>query len=246
LWKHYVSLTAILVLAAPGRTSELPDLGKLDRSIFKEPTYTAKQPLYGLLVFGSKADKRVWIVLDKSKSDAPCYDVLYLDRNADGDLTASDERLIARAPEGFPFFSLAEFKDPATGAIHSQFEVRVTGDQPTVKVSLKWRGKMQMGGGYPPDPEEYMRLSPKPETAPVVWFQGDGPFRFQRWYGGKLSIGGADDFKVFLGQVGWGPSSFCAFQEHVLPDGEAVQATLIYSDKDGKTHHLDYQLKERC
>src|SRR5207247_2318486 len=107
-------------------------LGKLDRTILKEPIYTAKQPLYGLLVFGPKADKRVWIVLDKLKQDAPCYDILYVDRNADGDLTASDERLVAKAPEGLPVFSLAKFKDPATGIIHSEFEVRVRNNPSTV------------------------------------------------------------------------------------------------------------------
>ena len=57
---------------------------------------------------------------------------------------------------------------------------------------------------------------------------------------------GANDFKVFLGQVGWGSSSFCAFREHVLPDGEAVQATLIYTDQEGKERHEVCPLKERC
>jgi len=111
---------------------------------------------------------------------------------------------------------------------------------------LKWRGKMKMGGGYPPDPGVYMCLSAKPETAPVVWFQGDGPFSFQRWCGGKLTIGGADDLKVFLGQLGSGPSSFCAFQDHVLPTGEGAQATLIFTDQEGKERRQVCPLKERC
>jgi hypothetical protein len=229
---------------------DLPSLDKLDRRILKQPTYTSKQPLYGLLVFGSKADKRVWLVLDKSKPDTTAYDVLYVDRNADGDLTASDERLVGKTEAGVTVFTLLEFKDPATDGIHTEFRVRLTGqDKPTVMVSMKWRGKQRMGGGYPPDPDEYMKLTPKRETAPVVWFQGDGPFRFQRWYGGTLTIGGQDDtndFKVFLGQIGSGPSSFCAFQEHVLPPSEAVQATLIYTDQDGKERREECQLKERC
>jgi len=246
MWKYYFSLGTVLVLGALGRASELPDLGELERTIVKEPVYTAKQPLYGLLVFGPQADKRVWMVLDKSKPDAPSYDVFYVDRNADGDLTASDERLVAKAPEGFPVFSLAEFKDPATGAIHCDFEVRGRNDPSTVMVSLKWRGKMKMGGGYPPDPDHYMQLSPRPETAPVVWFQGDGPFRFQRWYGGKLAIGGSDDFKVFLGQPGRGKSAFCAAQEHILPAGEWVLATLVYRDAMGKEKRLACELRQRC
>jgi hypothetical protein len=51
---------------------------------------------------------------------------------------------------------------------------------------------------------------------------------------------------VFLGQIGSGPSSFCSFQEHVLPEGEAVQATLIYTDQHGKERREVCPLKERC
>ena len=245
--RHLISgLVCWLLAAATGAAADLPDLGKLDRTILKEPAYTSKQPRYGLLVFGARAEKRVWLVLDKTKPDAAHYDVLYLDRNADGDLTGSDERLVAKTEEGSALFTLPEFKDPATGAIHAEFRVQLRDNKPTVMVSLKWRGQHKMGGGYPPDPGNYMQLSSKPQTAPVVWFEGDGPFRFQRWYGGQLAIGGADDFKVFLGQLGCGTSSFCAFQEHVLPAAEAVQATLIYQDKDGKERREVCALKERC
>ena len=197
---------------------EVPDLGKLDRTIRKQPAYTVKQPLYGLLVFGPKADKRVWIVLDKSKPDTDHYDVLYVDRNADGDLTTSDKRLVAKLDGGSSIFTLAKFTDPALDAEHTDFSVRVSGkERPDVMVKLMWRGKMNMGGGYPPDPGDYMKLASGPQKAPVVWFQGDGPFRFQRWYGGQLTVGGTDDFKVFLGQAGLGPSSFCA--DLLLGDG---------------------------
>ena len=80
----------------------------------------------------------------------------------------------------------------------------------------------------------------------ILWVHGDAPFRFQRWYGGKLPVGGDGDFKVFLGQPGLGRSSFCAAQEHFLPDGESVQATLIYRDGMGKEQRLVCELKERC
>jgi hypothetical protein len=115
-------------------------------------------------------------------------------------------------------------------------------------LSLRWRGQFKLGGGYPEEPEGsgYMRFEPRPSDAPVVWVQGDGPFRFQRWYGGKLPIGGAEDFKVFLGQPGRGRSSFCAAQEHILPDGEFVRATLIYRDGMGKEQRVGCELRERC
>src|SRR5687768_10161165 len=40
------------------------DLTKIDRTIPKEPAYQSKSPKYCLLVFGPKAETRVWVVLD--------------------------------------------------------------------------------------------------------------------------------------------------------------------------------------
>ena len=60
------------------------DLSKIDRTIAKEPTYHSK-PKYCLLVFGPEAKTRVWLVLDG--------DVLYVDRNGNGNLTEDGESL---------------------------------------------------------------------------------------------------------------------------------------------------------
>ena len=79
-----------------------------------------------------------------------------------------------------------------------------------------------------------------------MWAYGDGPFRFQRWYSGKLAIGGADDFMVFVGQQGMGPNSFWAFQEHFRSESEHVKATLIYRDAEDKERRVICLLKERC
>jgi hypothetical protein len=59
------------------------DLSKVERVIRKEPVYKSKDPRYCLLVFGPKADYRVWLVLDG--------DTLYVDRNGNGDLTEAGE-----------------------------------------------------------------------------------------------------------------------------------------------------------
>jgi hypothetical protein len=237
------ALPLVLLGLNPALAAEMPDLSNVDRALKKEPAYVAKKPLYGLALFGPKAEKRVWLVLDKTKPDAPGYDVLHIDLNADGDLAGPGERVKAEGAE----FNLGDFTDPATGAKHSELKVRASGADPTVMLSLRWRGKLKFGGGYPEDPEAgYMRFAPKPEDAPVIWVNGDAPFRFQRWYGGKLPVGGSEDFKVFLGQPGRGPSTFAAAQEHFLPPKEFVLATLVYHDTAGKEKRLVCELKERC
>ncbi len=78
-------VTACLALVGP---TEAAELDAIERIVHKEPTYESENPEYCLLVFGLHAETRVWMVLDG--------DVLYLDRNGNGDLTDPDERIAAR------------------------------------------------------------------------------------------------------------------------------------------------------
>jgi hypothetical protein len=61
------------------------DLSKIERTITKEPKYQSK-PKYCLLIFRPEAKTRVWLVLDG--------DILYVDRNDNGDLTEEGERIL--------------------------------------------------------------------------------------------------------------------------------------------------------
>jgi hypothetical protein len=74
----------MLALGCPTAWSEPPDLKGIDRTILKEPKYTSR-PCYALLVFGPKAQKRVWLAVDGN--------VLYVDRNGNGDLSEPGERV---------------------------------------------------------------------------------------------------------------------------------------------------------
>jgi hypothetical protein len=64
------------------------DLTKIERSLRKEPVYQTKMPKYCLLVFGPEAKTRVWLVLDGK--------TLYVDRNANGDLTDDGEKIAGK------------------------------------------------------------------------------------------------------------------------------------------------------
>jgi hypothetical protein len=238
----------VLLTAVVGRAADSTDLKDINRKAPKEPAYTSKRPLYGLLVFGSKAQARVWMVLDRSTRNDEFYDVLYADLNANGDLTEPAERFKGLLQGNTVHFRLPDLKDPAIGAVHTNFTARASdGADPTVMVSLLWRGGQKMGGGYPQDPEDgYLKFADRPANAPVMWANGDEPFRFQRWCGGRLPIGGEDDVKVFIGQQGAGANSFWAFQEHILPESEVVRATLLYRDAKDKERRLTCLLKERC
>jgi len=69
---------------APPADSLVPEyLTKIDRTIKKQPKYV-NDPKYLLVAFGEKAEFKVWVVLDG--------DVVYIDRNGNGDLTEEGER----------------------------------------------------------------------------------------------------------------------------------------------------------
>ncbi len=237
---------ALIALAMLTSTSAFGnDLEKVKRTIGKQPIYDGK-PLYALGIFGAKAETRMWMVLDQSNGAQGKYDVLFIDLNGDGDLTDDKERWVTK--NGSNRFTRPTLIDPNTGEKHREFSLRIMeGSRPQHMFSLKWQGKHKIGGGYPVDPGKgYMRFAESVEEAPIIWFNGDGPFRFQAWYETSLAIGGDSDLKLFLGLEGVGHSAFCAFQEHVLPSNESVIATLVYTDKSGSQKEVTSNLDLRC
>src|SRR5712691_4125047 len=114
--KRSLATVAAVVLWSVGVTvaGDAPDLTQIDRRIAKEPKYVSKQPLYGLYVFGPERKTRVWAVLDKSTEEQEEYDVLYFDRNSNGDLTEPNERITAEAADRFgegKTFKIGSFED---------------------------------------------------------------------------------------------------------------------------------------
>jgi hypothetical protein len=228
--------------------AEVPDLSKIDRRIVKEPAYKAKQPLYGLYVFGPEAKTHVWAIFDKSKPNAPDYDVLYFDRNADGDLTASDERIAGKVETGGVNFDIGSFTDPLTKQKHTEVSItRQGGGAPMVMLRMKWCDKVMIRGGYAPDVGPYTQFAATPAKAPVLWPGADGPLSFQFWQLKPLNLGQSDDIRVFLGHQGWcGRNTFCAVPDSFLPKEVSVGATLLYRDKEGKERRAQSELRERC
>jgi len=238
-----------LLLFTGGYTgaADTPDLGKIERRIAKEPAYKSKQPLYGLYVFGPDAKTRVWAIFDKSRPDATDYDVLYFDRNADGDLTAPDERIVGKVEAGGVTFDIGFFTDPLTKQKHTQMSItRHGGEAPMVMLRMKWCDKVMIRGGYAPDVGPYTQFATTPAKAPVLWPGADGPLSFQFWQLQPLAIGQAEDVRVFLGHQGHGRNTFCAVPDTFLPKTVPVLATLLYTDKDGKERRAQAELRERC
>jgi hypothetical protein len=88
--------SVILLTALPAYAV---DYDKLDRKLTKEPTYQTKNPRYALLLFGPEGRLPIWVALDG--------EVLYVDLNSDGDLTAPNECFAKEAD-----FKPVELVDP--------------------------------------------------------------------------------------------------------------------------------------
>jgi hypothetical protein len=242
-----LTLGFLLVAIGFAKAADAPDLSKIDRRIVREPVYRAKHALYGLYVFGPQAKTRVWAVLDKSGPDAADYDILYFDRNADGDLTAPEERIQGKSEAGGMTFEIGTFTDPVTKQKHTGMSIRRRGGgDGSVMLHMKWCDKVMVRGGYAPDAGPYTQFATTPAAAPVLWPAADGAFGFQFWVLKPLTIGAADDIRVFLGHQGHGRNTFCAVPDTFLPKSVPVLATLVYKDKGGKERRAKSELRERC
>ena len=242
-------MIALSVIAAGTCQAAELDLTKIERNIGQQPQYVAQEPLFGLLVLGPKGQTRIWMAVDRSEPEGKHYDVAYVDLNANGKLTDEGERFEVKPnPAGESQFIFPDLADAATGQTHTQFKLTISEPRRRVHlVTLMWNGKSKMSGGYPENPDGgYLQLANSPQEAPILWANGDGPFRFQFWYPEKLVIGRPTDVKVFIGLPGIGRNSFWAFSQHVLPANCNVRATLIYEDTSGKRQELLQELKERC
>lgn len=138
------------------------DPPKIDRTIRKEPVYTTT-PSYGLLLLGQDAKTRIWIVRD--------YDTLYVDRNANGDLTEAGEAIaVAEESGGCVTFRVADVYDPQAARTCKDLEVRVVLPSKKRMHEESW--------GLELDVEERCRpvggLAPKerPQDAPAIHFGG--------------------------------------------------------------------------
>jgi hypothetical protein len=87
--RAWMLVLGVVIPLGSAHADELVDLTKVNRVIAKEPKYK-NQPRYALLVFGPKADGRAWLVMDGE-------DVLYIDRNGNGDLTEEGKRVVVDA-----------------------------------------------------------------------------------------------------------------------------------------------------
>ena len=255
--KTDAELRALLEKAAREREAAPPakgiDYSGIDRTIGKEPAYTA-QPLYCLFLLDREGKFRVWAVFDKSAPDARHYDVLYLDKNGNGDLTEEGERFTG----GEKIMVNAALQVPgAKGLEHRCFCFGVSAwkvKEPYFSGAFLWDAKKRPHLVYPdmgtryektpaeapvihPDPEGFLtfalRHTPGTSRAPVISKRPGNPMSF--WIGNP---GDSPDNHSF--------TALCV--DHYIHFGkkDLVVATVIAKDAEGREVRKINRITERC
>lgn len=187
---------ASLALLMGSPPAQAVDLLKVERSIAKEPAYQSNTPKYCLLVFGRDAATRVWLVLDGN--------VLYVDRNGNGDLTEEGESF----SKSGNWHRVPDLSDADGRTKHKALALRyMQGGSLRLQVQVAGQ-RMQFVGFDETDP---FCFAPRPGDATIVHF--DGPLT-SRLYGGTPTLvpGREAELDIAVGTPGLGKGSFAAIQ----------------------------------
>jgi hypothetical protein len=242
------------------------DLTKIDRTIPKEPGYQTK-PVYCLLVFGPEAKERVWLVIDG--------DVLYVDRNGDGDLTEKDKKVPAirikdyrlfRAgivkPGEREYFELTVSRDRLSeGAAPLQPEhyrqllrkdPAASGYGVGVGVDNPMEGKKKsdersiIGQSASCDSHGFLQFGDSPQEAPIVHF--GGPWSIDLHHRPNIMAGNAFDLQAGVGTPGLGAGTFAFIVTTPIPPAAHPRVDFEFPAKapGDKSVRMQCELLQRC
>jgi hypothetical protein len=210
-----IFIVSLLLANATALTGWGADLTKIDRTIAKEPAYKSK-PKYCLLVFGPEAKTRVWLALDGN--------VLYVDRNGNGDLTEKGERFAGAILQGGHIhWSIGDIMEADGKTRHTGLGVRFDPEQTSFILWLKTSQKVHQEVG---NEVGRLRFADKASAAPIVHFAGPLTFlirnRSERPWQPILIPGKEADFHfiALIGTAGLGEGA-AAYSHH--EDFESLQ-----------------------
>jgi hypothetical protein len=202
---------------------------------------------YGLFRFGGSEPVSMWAVFAKSSAAAPAHDLLFLDLDADGDLTDPAERFVGGPEQGYSEavrgFDVGRLAVPGTGEVHTGVHLVHYGWK--VEWSLCWRGATWLRGGVGRGWRDGV-FGARPEDAPVFTPRLDRPLQFLEYENRAVPVGRTGWFRVVAGARGLGRGSFSRIDTDALPAGEVLLATLHYVDQDGTRRERAFELPYRA
>jgi hypothetical protein len=217
-------------------------LDGIDRRIVKEPKYSAS-PRYLLLVFGAKAETKVWVVEDGEN--------LYVDKNGNGDLTDDGPPIVPRnlreftTPTGKQWSFHYELDQivPSDGSRHTAFCLRrwnFSDKEDQYGLSLTLNGKTPMYAGWT------LGWGASPKTAPIVHF--GGPLRPRILRRQEFTLGSEPSrLSLVFYTVGLGEGAHSRLSIDALPPEVIPQLEIDWPVAAGSPPlHTSHPLNERC
>jgi hypothetical protein len=243
-------VTAATKAGEPSSAFVEVDYAKVNRSIAREPKYNA-EPRYALFILDPRGEFRVWAVLDKSKAELPYCDVLYFDKNGNGDLTEPGKRFVGRYDAKLPelCIRIGDLPVPGTKLVHTDLRF-LTVERHGYKgfwFSMKWAGQEPVEGGHGNDTDQ-TNFATSAAKAPILRPTPLGPLSFKCWDSELvLPVGGETHLQLSLGSPGSGPDTFCTVGEHYLvPGKDVIVATLLATDRAGQEVRKQTVFKQHC
>lgn len=256
--------TALLIVVS---LASAADLSNVDRSIARLPPFSSTGQRYCLLVFGPEAGTRVWLVQDG--------DTLYVDRNGNGDLTESGERVEVKQKEkAYLMFEAGAIADGALSHTDlSVMQMQVDADfvgnakeyerlKGSASEASYWIVNLQVerpAGDARPLPRRiatvingdaagFLRFSDRPETAPVIHLNAPWTLGLQD-IKQKLTVGRNSRLQIGVGTPGVGPGTFAFIQyPKTIPNDVYPRAEITFPANSRGTDPIvkKYTLKSRC
>jgi len=229
-------LTCVAWIITPSVSLAAVDLRTIDRTILKEPAYRTGQPKYCLAVFGPKAETRVWMVLDG--------DTLFIDRNGNLDLTEAGESVKGQPdPKGRGEVQFNAGTITAKDGVlqNTRLEVLVVPELTFVYCRVEkqpWQRAVV-------DNEGYLVFANKPQTAPVLHFQGPLTIglRFDHKFKRRSE---PEDLDIMVGTPGVGAGSFVRFGHQTVAKDIRPVLKIDFPSQDARMIHVKTTLDKRC
>ena len=226
-------LLALVFLAISSAPASAVDLTKIDRTIAKEPAYKS-EPRYCLLVFGPQAKFRVWLVRDG--------DVLYVDRNGNGDLTEEGERVVTK--KGLAsVFEAGDITEADGQTKHTNLLLQFHDTWTILQIIVKGKRPQMASLG-----ERSLQFAARPQDAPIIHFNGPLTIRLvekikaragEVYFAeiGTPGLGGSGTFAAIdTGHPGVIPKTIFPFAEieypNKKPDGKPIRAKMALNRRE--------------
>jgi hypothetical protein len=196
-------VAALAWLALSSAPAGAVDLTTIERHLVKEPAYQTNLPKYGLLVFEPEAQTRVWVVIDG--------DVLYIDRNGNGDLTEADKRVAGQRSGKWLEFRAGRITTAEGKWRDLRLRIRDfhVADGRCTGMDIITDGKQRQFVGF--DDANPFRFAQRSGQAPILHLEG--PLSMKLYGEPPTLIAGQEvELNIAIGTPGVGPGSFCAIQ----------------------------------